>query len=526
MKTLIKNSYLLYFALIVLLVIACMKVEDPLDNDFKLRVDYNIIKTTVSMRFVDAKTGHVIGKNGNIDIKVDILGEHKDLVTDYMGEKRSSFDTNVGLLSFSVNTSSPSENNPVRFAVKVKADGYVVTSKSIYIYEEGDIETEIQLVNYNDLPSGITKAEKTIITDGSGSLISDMSLSTVNSTSTLSILSGTVLKDKNGNPLVGNLNVIMMHFDNQSEEAIAAFPGGIDASVTNESGAQEDVSFVSAGFVSVDIEDASGNRAVAIDGSLTQQIVIPADTYNPKTGAAVKAGDVIPIWSFDPNTAKWKYEKEGTVVSSGGVLKVSTKLEHLSYWNWDWKGNKCKKGMKMKFVSTDIREGTTFTLRAKLYSATTGGYLKTKYLWGRVNENIQLYNAPADMPIRIVFEGFDWAVPDPAEFVFNNMCSNEVKEITLRQNPDRKTLKISVKAILGDEGEGEILPSVCAYVWEKETNNYKFIRMIEGKAVIPGILLNSEYRVYTWLDKMYYQDFTPTQEEYSVEIVVSDDLID
>ncbi len=77
----------------------------------------------------------------------------------------------------------------------------------------------------------------------------------------VSIPSGTVMRDSQGNALSGPLNVLVAHFDNTVEEAMSAFPGGLMTNVERSNGENQDGLFYSAGLVAIEITDASGRVA-------------------------------------------------------------------------------------------------------------------------------------------------------------------------------------------------------------------------------------------------------------------------
>lgn len=152
-----------------------------------------------------------------------------------------------------------------------------------------------------------------------------------------------------GTELNDDLTMTVAHFKSTDEEALNAFPGGFNVNIENAAdidvnsieGARptdSNVVFQSAGFTAIEIFDSNGNKADTFDGEgIDVTMDIPAGTINPETSQPIGPGDVIPVWSFDTDTANWNYEGTAPAQADGnGGLQVSYKATHLSFWNLDF----------------------------------------------------------------------------------------------------------------------------------------------------------------------------------------------
>lgn len=160
-----------------------------------------------------------------------------------------------------------------------------------------------------------------------------------------------------GTPLGDTLSVVVAQYDHDEPESQDAFPGGFSASIENPGDLNTatdqpadgvtptdgNVIFESAGFTAIEVKDDQGNVAKNFNKPVEVSTKIKSDFVNPMTGATIKAGDTIPIWSFEASTGKWRYEKTGTVVDDpDGGLKVDYTVTHLSYYNLDYfRGGRC-----------------------------------------------------------------------------------------------------------------------------------------------------------------------------------------
>jgi hypothetical protein len=177
---------------------------------------------------------------------------------------------------------------------------------------------------------------------------------------TVSIPQGTILYNKKGEPLKGELVARSAYFDVSNPDAFANLPGsrlavapganpnqpmaisafgGIPVQVAGVPGSSgvEQTSFVSAGLLSLDLS-VNGVTVDSFSQPLTVKMEMDASIINPKTGNAIKDGDTVDLWSFDKNGTTWQWE--GKVVVEGpevdGKMSATFLIKHLSYWNLDW----------------------------------------------------------------------------------------------------------------------------------------------------------------------------------------------
>ena len=160
----------------------------------------------------------------------------------------------------------------------------------------------------------------------------------------------TTVRSADGTELNDFLTLTVAHFDSADAQALTAFPGGFDVSVDNvedinvlsNEGTMPDANgsivFQSAGFTAIEMFDSNGVKADKFEGTgIEITMDIPPQTINPETGNLIAVGDIIPVWSFDTDTASWEFEGSAPAQDDGnGGLEVSYFADHLSYWNLDY----------------------------------------------------------------------------------------------------------------------------------------------------------------------------------------------
>ena len=304
-----------FVSLFVMIVSACFAGCLPeRDDDEVLNALYNASNlrrgADVTLLLVDAGTGELVP-----NASVLVAG----------GEP---VEAKTGVARFSV--SDVSEKNPVVLALGVRADGYIGSGAEISLHRAGETYRTIGLVNPDSPPPGVSVFRHTSGTAENGKLLSDLQVATPGNSAVFRLFAGTVLTDEHGGFLDGSLDATVAYFDNQTDDSLTSFPGGLDV----EGGV-----FVSGGFAEIEVRDAAGRPAKNLSAGAELEIGIPEATVHPKTGGPVSAGDTIPVWSFDWESG-WSPEGEETVGTGGRVRHT---LRHLSFWNLDWKEKSCSR---------------------------------------------------------------------------------------------------------------------------------------------------------------------------------------
>jgi hypothetical protein len=282
----------------------CKKVKNPTEG-VKLIIDYNLIQTTFSIRFVDASTGELIGRDGNKQVEVKIEGQHAVSVIDISGLQKDLYKSTHGFVELALDPGvEPSADNPVKFTVVASTEGYLKTSLPVEVLKNDNNIFEIRMVNLDNPPQGVSKViSDEGESDPEGRVKEDLNVVTPGGEVDLKIKSGTILKNSNGEPLTGQLNISLFHFSNLEDESLMAFPGGLNANVEMPGGEYEQVFFFSAGFIALEIADENGKIAeTVLNYPLEITMEIPEETYNSDKQAGVAAGDTLPVWSYEVET--------------------------------------------------------------------------------------------------------------------------------------------------------------------------------------------------------------------------------
>lgn len=522
---LIIGSSLLLLSLF--LISSCDKLED-IGDGAKLIIDYNLIETTVDVQLYDAATGELIGRDGDASVKVKITGPDKEGVMDITGLQNTDmqYASQRGMLGLALIPEAaytPSESRPVVFNIVTEMSGYLTTSQKITVVSEGRNQFRINMVRLDNPPRGVTVKRETGVTTAIDGRIQDpAAVSTPTGKATIEIPADIVMRDSGGNPLSGSINVDVVHFDNTSDEALAAFPGGLMPTVTRTDGSVADGMFYSAGFLAIEITDASGRHATTFEnGTVRMEAVVSPETFNPETNEPVAAGDIVPVWSYDENTGEWTEEGVSTMQNVNGQLVADFELTHLSYYNFDWfYGAYCYQGAAFQFVADNPISGC-YVMEGAMYRQDDNAFLMYIYMWVCPDEPVYTSYAPSGIPVKIVWNESNYPnitiAPSSQPTLISDLCGGgPIQVAVLNNTSNTTTVTIDVEAYCANEPDVIIRPSFSAWYRPISNWNWNPVTMENGYAEIMGVEIGNTYIVGIYYDNQWFEtEVVVTAGEYT-----------
>lgn len=488
------------------------KLKSPVDG-VKLIVNYDLIKTFINIQFADATTGELIGQSSDAQVKVVISGPNADAVLDNTGISKDEFYSINGFMGLSLNPNSeyvPTASNPIRFTVVATLNGYVSTSKTITIGKEGTYNEFIVMTDISNPPDGVVVKEENDIGDlQDGVVQEEISVKTQNGEASITIPSGTVIKDANGNTLSGSLDILLIYFSNLEDASLAAFPGGLMTSV-NQNGGTEDGAFFSAGFLAIEITDQSGIEAEIFEENTVELgMGIDGRTYNPETTQQIAEGDELPLYSYEPETGEWTFEQNVNIEAGArSDFEVTAQISHLSYWNFDWFwGDFCFEGIKLLFVGD--YGGCNCTQQVGIMRKSADDTFFTyMYLMACEGEYIQTYYLPANMPVYIewVNQSCSNIVVEEDITLIDNLCAPDILEISLTAyNANTTTVTVDVMGRCASHPDVEIRPTYGAWFRPVDDYCWRWAFMYDGHVEICDVEIGKEYLICTYFDGQWYE---------------------
>lgn len=347
---------LLAVTVIFLFATALNSCKNPTEG-VTININTHVLKSPTAVHFVNAKKN---APHQPMNFPVTIAGEDAESVVTI--SNKTTFNATDGRIFLALKKGVvPSPADPIIFTVAAEIPGFAPATYTFRITKDEPLSVVVPVVEYanpaagasvkiqeNPLVAGTTTAAFTIQTASNPGMTEQ---------ATISIAAGTQFRDAGGNLIDAiKLESRVVNYGTSSNESLAAFPGGFNATnVTNESKQPiaGGVAFTTAGFIAMDMY-AGATEVKSFSKPLSVTMGINKNVLNPLTGLKVKVGDVLPVWSLDDKTGQWAFESNATIVSdAAGDLNASFSASHLSYWNFDWAQGFCPNELTLTFNAVD-----------------------------------------------------------------------------------------------------------------------------------------------------------------------------
>ncbi len=510
-------------------------------DDFEIVINNSIFKQQVIVELFDPVNQANLEAD-NI-LKVEVLGRDADKIVTDAGEKVSTSKFSRGAIALAVNPNKNPTNEPVEFILKITGTNYLTTTIPVFLSDTDSIATlSANLVNKLNTPKGIDyiKETKNLVNN---TLTTNVSIETsgtkAETKSEVTIEAGTIFQDANGNPISGTQIVSeIVNFNSEDPESLASFPGGfMPQQITDENGRiVEDAYFETAGFVSIDMQ--IGNKEVKkFSKPITIKMQVANDYINPETGSPIKAGDIIPIWSYSKDDGTWDYHAKGTVKLESGNFVIEYTTTHLSWYNLDYYGRRCPTGgwryvnrrwvlsgaTKIDVKMTGITRNNYFNLFSDFVFAGTNQSVSSwsgkSYTWFD-GQSFNIYNTPSRNIQMVVYSGnsrYNRGVELYRSQSFNpcgGAVTIDVTSIVSKLPPPPVNVYVRYKA----KCNGKVIePTIPLYMKDPARGGYwRYMGYVyRGQIILYGIQLNTPYEFSTYYrGKFYSQTISFDKTEY------------
>ena len=326
-------------------------------EDVTIHINTDVLKSPMAVQFVNAVKG---ASNQPDDFPVTIAGKDADKVVTI--NNKTDFKATDGRIFLALKKGVvATAAAPIIFTVAAEVPGFTPATKTFRITGDEPNAVVVPLVEYaNPAPGTTAKVQQNPLNGGinaSAIVIETPATSGMAERASITIAAGTRFLDAAGNPInASTLESRIVQYGTESLESLEAFPGGFNAiNVIGENGQpiEGGIAFVTAGFIAIDLY-AGGTEVKSFSQPLQVRMDINKNVQNPMTGALVKAGDVVPVWSLDDKIGQWKFEANATVSADAqGNLSAGFAASHLSYWNFDWGIQYCNNQFKLSLKAQD-----------------------------------------------------------------------------------------------------------------------------------------------------------------------------
>lgn len=376
--------------------------EDALSN-FDVIISLEEVNSYVALTVVDGQTGNFVQQQVNLAF----FGQDSDAVIDMFSDPVTDLSVSGGIGSFGIrNALVPSDSNPIEVRIQVEAQDYQPNSVTIALTKTGQTDARIYLFReIQGIPGSETGTNSGNIGSG-GVVLEDIEARTLpnpmnQAQATVSVRAGTQGTTATGESASGELSVEIVYFTANSSSTAVVFPGGFRGTVETLDGTLEQVSFTTAGFMSVTATDSNGNEITQFNPPIELSMEVAPNTINGHTGSPVSTGDAIDFYSYSETGGYWVEEGESTLEGPGsnGNYTVKFLTSHLSTWSAGYNDGGCDSG-----VFSIQRNGNTAAITARAFSA-SGGWFGASVVIPSGESDLTILNAPSHLTdFEVVFE--------------------------------------------------------------------------------------------------------------------------
>lgn len=335
-----KRFYHIFLFLIIFAqLISCKK---PTENIKVIINTSSLFKAPLLIHFQNANSASTTRLG---DFEVKITGKDAGLVQ--MGTGGTNFKAAQGFLPLALRAAArPTSSSPLTFNVYAEIAGFSPISKTISISKDSLLVFNISVIEFSKPAEGTAVAEnEAILNAGVTTAVVNFATSTTANLSekvSVSIPSGTQMQDENKSVINANrLKSNMLLYGSSTPGLASIFPGGLNslkAVDKNNVPLAGNVNFITAGLLNLSLI-AGSTTVVNVSKPIEVSQELENNLVNFNTGAAIKVGDKIPLWSLNEETGVWKVEGEADVIrAASGKLVARYNITDLAKWNlaWSW----------------------------------------------------------------------------------------------------------------------------------------------------------------------------------------------
>ena len=463
------------------IITSCEKSPDEIFDDITVTINPDFIEYSVQVQFIDAADPAKTIE----DLSISILGANRDAILESSGEQNFEVIDGRTFLTLKPELAPSGPDAQIFFQILAEAPGYLpVNTDAFFDYNEKDKNLIVTMINTNNPPEGVGYVSTQVTLEGN-ELPDDFELTldpgeAKATGATLVLEEGTQFKDAAGSVISGsNLQIQFTHFDPFGDAALNAYPGGFTPeSVIGASGSSEDIVFDTAGFASINMQ-VNGTKVKEFTKPLKVIMDIDEELNMFNTDTPLKSGDQIPVWSYEIEDNTWQFEKNTTIEEDSGKLSATFTTTHLSWYNLDFYGSRCRYANPIKINAPNL-SSTYFYI--ELVSAYTQRTIRARSVYLRDGQNLNFRNCPNFPVIYKVYSRNGWY--NRGDLLFESDATNLcAQELTITIPPESIPTPVSIDLTFTCSDKNfAIKPSYGFYYKEVGTRYWNYAYMTNGKA--------------------------------------------
>lgn len=365
--------------------------ENPL-KDFDLQISSEVIKHNTTLKVIDPEGKNIPG------VSISLASGDIQDIYNMNGKKEFKFADNLIMLGLNPNR-IPNSERPIRFRVKLTANGYISQTVPVAITDASSGIQTIILSKPSVVTVGVKEKIENLELDINGSIFRQTTINIPSAQGignmTMTIPSGTQFLDEAGNVITGNsLQVTVTNIDGTNNEAIKLLPGGSlrTDQVILEGGRTASGTFSPIAVAKVKML-INATEVKKFSKPIMVKMPVSAKHTSPISGETLTAGKSFQVFNHSADET-WRYEQNSTVNgSAANGYSINFPISHLSYFLVGEFGEACTSARVIKFSGEWMANGSTYPIQVE---AIWGGkvILSNQYSIDQSNNSISLMDVP------------------------------------------------------------------------------------------------------------------------------------
>ncbi len=444
---------LLVAALITGVLFSCTKTEDLIKGT-SLNVNTDLLSNPLTIQILSANPGEELPT----DITVEVMGPDKDKIYTIFGEKKLVVNTNpadrgTALLPIGVrHVDQLSPVNPIEFSLAIKAEGFMPIMRNYRLTKRDMRMTNVKLHRMSEPVEGIMMKEGSMMVPQEGTANSvhlSTSLNAQGENVGIEMRPGTQVFRKDGKQISGEVKAMVAHYDFQVRGINEIAPASLfsNDAIDRDGNSVGYAIFDPIAMYSVEME-IDGEEVKNFSKPLDVTVRIQPHAVNPETGAYFKAGDSVPVWSYNEDLGEWQEETTATIVAgSGGQLYAYYRQAHLSSWLVGGR-RPCYPGTQVNIINSgQDKNGPERFYYVEVYRASDNSLLSVEYNRFFNFENVDIRGESKDIYFKVYSEptGCSGQILLYTSPVFNSCGEEFTLDLSTELNSDGPFAEIFVQ---------------------------------------------------------------------------------
>ena len=363
--------------------ISCNKFDElksPVEG-FNLILNYDIFETFISLRFIDAPTGELIGSIDDEKVKIRITGAGAGGVVDQLGNHDTIFKSVFGIINLALNPNQPwmpGPQNIVNINIETENERYTNSAVSIAVDTVGNYRFDVFLEPNNVNTIGKKEYTRYLSYNESNGLVTEFPFSSSGGEMQFLIPKGTrFLNAVNEAVSAEEIKVHIVYFLDNSK---APLPKGLINNIKNKEGQVTENAVDFYQFAELSFFDEKGEKITPIETDINILVRFKPGYYNPLEKRKIQENDEITTLKYKEENNIWEENGITTILNDSLGFYAKLSYPKTSYFALANFVQTCTLNAKFLFDFINVFDELPVAVRVNNYRKYDNRHIGTKVI--------------------------------------------------------------------------------------------------------------------------------------------------